>query len=310
VSAAYDVVTQRILEALDRGVVPWRKPWRSRGPANRATGRPYRGVNPMLLELSEQPSRWWLTYRQAQQLGGQVRKGEKHTKVVLWKPLDPKRAADTDGHGGDSDPADEGRRRFMLRYYRVFNLAQVAGIDPPDDDDQPVFEPIEQAARIVADMPGPPAIAHGGSRAYYSPFADRVKLPDPADFHTPAGYYATAFHELVHSTGHKTRLDRDLTNPAARFGTDPYAREELIAEIGAAMLCAHAAIDNDQQVQATASYLANWSERVRTDRRLVVAAASRAQKAADLILDRHPDQPHDERTAAADGDVAPAALAA
>lgn len=261
----YESVTDRIVAALEEGVVPWRQPWVGGGPVNVRTGRPYRGVNTFLLGISKYGDPRWGTYKAIREVGGNVRKGEKATWIVLWKPV--KKRAETE---------DEQGSYLLLRQYAVFNAEQADGL--PAFVTEYEHEPIERAQMVVAGYVPGPAVLYGGGAASYSPAKDLVRCPDLGQFTTPEAFYSTLYHELVHSTGHEKRLNR--LEPAL-FGTDPYAREELVAEMGAAMLCGVAGIDNQDE---SASYVAGWLERLRNDRKLVVQAAAQAQKAADLIL--------------------------
>lgn len=266
----YDIVTDKILEALDRGAVPWHKPWSAGIPRNAVTNRPYHGINTVLLGMSPYPDQRWLTYKQATQLGGNVRKGERSTLVVFWKQLQ----VDDDGEATKTIP--------LLRYFNLFNVAQCDGLSlgpiPANN-----VEPIAAAAAIVDGMPNPPSITHdGGDSAYYRPSNDSIHLPAMATFHSAGEYYSTTFHELAHSTGHESRLNRHgLETGIAPFGSAVYSKEELAAEFGAAFLCAKAGIDNT--LDNSAAYIAGWSKALRSDDRLVITAASQGQKAADYI---------------------------
>lgn len=262
----YGAVTERILAALEEGVVPWKKPWVGGGPINVRSGRPYRGINVFLLGLSVYADPRWGTYKAVQEVGGQVRKGEHGTQVILWKPVTKR--AKKDGE------VDETYR--LLRSYKVFNAEQCDNL--PEFQTEFDNEPIERAQAIVDGYEAGPGILLGGGRASYSPAKDLVRCPELGQFRTAEGFYGTLYHELVHSTGHEKRLAR--IEPAL-FGTDPYAREELVAEMGAAMLCGIAGIDNEDE---SASYVGGWLKALQNDRKLVVTAAAAAQKAADLIL--------------------------
>lgn len=284
-NGAYKVITDRILEHLAAGVVPWRRPWYvapGEGPRN-VRGTFYRGINVMLLECAGYDSPYWLTFGQAKHMGGSVKKGERGTPVVFWKWIDRKRRpADDD----DDEQNTRGGGRFpLLRYYTVFNLRQTKAIPDPgetieeSDGKRPAVPPIEAAEAIVAGYPSPPSIANGSRRACYSPTDDAVRMPDRDLFESGEAYYSTLFHELTHSTGHAGRLNRKF---GARFGNQPYAREELVAELGAAFLSGRAGIET--QIEASASYLENWIKALTGDPKLIVTAAAQAQKAADLIL--------------------------
>jgi antirestriction protein ArdC len=223
-------------------------------------------------------SPYWLTYNQARELGGHVRKGEKGMAVLLWKPSDRKGSGE-----GEQAPADgNDRRRLYVTTYTVFNLDQTEGVQVPARLTRPVpqVDPIESAERIVASYAKGPTIVHGGDRACYFPSADRVNVPHAGAFHSREHYYSVLFHELTHSTGHESRLARDLGGMG-----DAYAQEELIAELGAAFLTNAAGIENPATLEDSSSYLRFWLGKFRDDKgQSLVKAASAAQRAADLIL--------------------------
>lgn len=269
----YDRITERIIELLEQGTVPWHKPWKAKTawPRNLLTKKPYRGVNVFLLVSMSYESPFWLTFHQAQELGGSIRKGEKACPVVFWKRLEIEDAK-----------TGEAQRIPLLRIYHVFNTAQCEGLKAlPAADDLAVS--VTKPAEIMAHMPHPPALKHGMSRAYYSPSQDEVGLPHRERFETETGYFATLFHELVHSTGHKSRLHRATLVENTGFGSDPYSREELIAELGSAFLCGYAEIV-DRTIDNSAAYLESWLKQLKNDRTLIVQAAAQAQKAADYII--------------------------
>ena len=279
----YSIVTEKIMTALEAGTIPWRKPWADGGvPRNLISKKPYRGINYFLLGASKYVSPYWLTYKQAEELGGFVRKGEQSTLIVFWKV-----EARKDPEAQEGETSSKDGSRFILRYYRVFNLEQC---EIPADKlaKLPKIEtrenqPIESCARIVDEMPSRPALTHEGRQASYSSLTDSVTLPPMNLFGSPEEYYATAFHELSHSTGHKSRLNRDTITESSSFGSTVYSKEELVAEMGAAFLCAEAGI-SASVIENQAAYVAGWLKKLRDDRRLVVMAAAQAQKAADFIL--------------------------
>ena len=279
----YQIIADRIIAQLEAGAVPWHKPWAETGvPRSLTTKKPYRGINVFLLASMGYDSPWWLTWNQIKRLEGNVRKGEKACPVVFWKWHD---------RGAESEDGPEGKAvqgHPILRYYHVFNATQCDGMDdhiPPVEKDENEFSPIENADRIAGGMSNPPNLVHGYARACYAPSTDTVNMPRRPRFTSPDGYYATLFHELVHSTGHATRLARKGITEGTRFGSAEYSREELVAEMGAAFLCAHAGIDN-ATIDNAAAYIQGWLNRLRDDRRMVVVAAGQAQKAVDLILGR------------------------
>lgn len=280
----YQAVTDRILELMEQGTVPWRRPIKGNGgdgfPKNLTSGKQYRGVNVFLLAamswIKGYESSYWLTYKQAQQLEGHVKKGEKSSLVIFWKRLSV-----------EDKETSEKRIMPIIRHFNVFNADQCEGIMPPDrlppDENAEPFEPIAAAEKIVSDYQSPPEIEHGGRQAYYLPQEDKIKIAAAQDFHSREGYYATLFHELAHSTGHTKRLNRGIDEKLSIFGSADYSREELVAELGAAFLSATSGI-SPPTIEQSAAYLAGWSKQLQDDKKLIVVASGAAQRAADHIL--------------------------
>lgn len=271
----YSIVTERILDQLSKGVVPWRKPWSARPARNLVSQKPYRGINPFLLNQGF-ASEFWLTFAQANRLGGHIRKGEKSSLIVFWKQSKFTKQNEETGE-------DETRSGFLLRYFNVFNLCQTEGIaEKLGLSITATLEPsFDKAQSIVDGMKQRPAIERA-DKAYYSPATDSVGMPDRGLFSSQGEYFSTLFHELTHATGHKSRLGRFDGNEKHLFGSESYSREELVAEFGASFLCGTAGID--QTMENSAAYIAHWSKRLREDKKLLVSAASQAQKSADFIL--------------------------
>ena len=273
----YDRITERIMALLAQGTVPWHKPWKAKTgwPRNYVSKKPYRGINVFLLAAMSYESPFWLTFHQASQLGGTIRKGEKSCPVVFWKQFQV-----------EDEVSGEAKKIPLLRIYHVFNAAQCDGLKSISvtADITPLSAPTKPD-EIVAFMPKRPEIKHGMSKAFYSPREDIVAMPDRARFENEAGYFATLFHELVHSTGNESRLNRVTLAESSGFGSDPYCKEELIAEMGAAFLCGHAEII-ERTIDNSAAYLNGWLDRLRNDKMLIVQAAAQAQKATDFILGR------------------------
>ena len=273
--SVYDLITERIIAMLEAGTVPWRKPWQAKSgfPRNLVSGKPYRGINVFLLHAMSYESPFWLTFKQAQQLGGTVRKGEKACPVVFWKLLE---IEDRESHKIEKIP--------MIRFYYVFNTAQC---DRLKDIPAPVVEtPLSAPTKpeeIIAFMPQRPEIKYGMHKAFYSPAEDIIAMPDRERFENEAGFFSTLYHEAIHSTGHVSRLNRPTLTESAGFGSNPYCKEELIAEMGAAFLCGQAGI-GESTLENSAAYLQNWLEQLQNDKKLIVQAAAKAQKAADFIL--------------------------
>ena len=285
----YAKITARIVSALREGVVPWHQPWNAAQgrPRNLISGKPYRGVNVWLLS-GHGGSPFWLTYRQARQIGGHVNKGAKGTTVIFWKFMTRK--------GGEQDGLEDGERDrkergdyAMARAYTVFNATQCALPATWAERAQvgvPALAPAHTIAaceKIVAEMPRRPGIMHGGSAAFYRQRVDQVTMPEPGSFEAPELYYSILFHELTHATGHAARLHRATLVDAVRFGDTNYSKEELVAEMGAAFLCGVAGIEN-RTIDNSAGYVHGWLKKLSNDTRLLVQAASQAQRAADYIL--------------------------
>lgn len=280
----YEIVTDRIIRSLEQGVIPWQKPWNSNGnawPRNLITKKQYRGINVLLLACQGFSSPYWLTYNQTAVRGGQVKKGEKATPIVFWQ------VRDLDQSGAD-DRDDKQERMFVLRYYSVFNVEQTT-LEVPSTEPKQKIEPIAACAAAVDNWQQKPQLRLDNrfeNRAAYSPAMDEIKMPVIERFHSAEHYYATLFHELVHSTGHPSRLNRPGVANFDRFGSEQYSREELIAECGAAFLCGHTGITNESVERNAAAYLQNWITALKGDSRLIVSAAAQAQRAVDMILNQ------------------------
>jgi len=284
----YGIVTEKIISMLENGIVPWRRPWTSTGlPRNLVSKKLYRGVNVFLLSASKYVSPFWLTYRQANELGGHVRKDEESTLIVYWKADNVKQRTED---LAAEEAEGKTRRRFLLRYYRVFNVEQSelpqAVIDKLPKTETYQHDPIEAAEKIIAGMPNPPEIQHAGSKAFYSVASDRVTIPPRNLFESVEEFYATLDHELIHACGSPKRLNRESITEAAPFGSATYSREELVAELGGAYLCAEAGISN-AVIANQAAYVAGWLKKICDERRLLIHAAAQAQRAADYILNRN-----------------------
>ena len=282
------MITDRLIEGLTKAIetgecAPWNMPWNSKTggiPVNFKSKKRYRGINTLVLAMQRYESPTWLTYKQAQEKCGTVKKGEKATPVIFWQWLYK------DANGKTVKDRKLAVKSIpMLRYYSVFNIAQCEGVK--DTWEAPVeanHEPIKEAQSMVEAMPNAPKIEHQEARAYYRPSTDTVNMPRLGLFDSPESYHSTLFHELVHATGHKTRLDREgITSATANFGSEEYSKEELVAEMGAAMLCGICGLDNAKTEQNTISYLKSWIGKLKDDPSLAIAAGGQAQKAVDYI---------------------------
>jgi antirestriction protein ArdC len=281
--SVYEIITEKIIKQLESGVAPWRQPWTCQSPANLVTQKEYRGLNVFTLASRGFPSRFWLTFKQATNLGGRISKGQKSSPVIFWNLGDERQTTTQDG-------AKETSRPLLLRYYSVFNLSQAEGIDIPASllQETRTNDPIETCEQIVASMPNSPVFEQS-DKAWYSPSNDTVSMPARDLFHSAEEYYATEFHELAHSTGHAKRLHRENFDNPVSFGSESYSNEELVAEMTAAMLCGVAGIEQ-KTLENTAAYLKAWIARLKSDSRLLVSTASQAQKAADFIQGKPPHE--------------------
>jgi antirestriction protein ArdC len=265
----YQDVTNNVVNALEAGTVPWVKPWDGK-LRNGASGSGYRGINTLLLGSAPYGDPRWYTYNQANSLGAPIRRGEKASLVVFWKFIQ-KSAAAANGEDKGTIP--------IIRHYNVFNHTQVAWPEghkhavPP-----PSTEPAFDKAQALLDAAAP--AMEPRTLAAYAKMSDKVYMPDVQTFESPAHYWATLLHELVHWTGHKDRCDRDLSG---RFGEESYGMEELVAELGAAFLCAELGLPGKLQHE---SYIGSWLRTLKKDKRAIFAASRLAQQAADYLLDK------------------------
>jgi antirestriction protein ArdC len=277
-ASVFEIITEKILSHLDNGVIPWRKPWTGKAgiPRNLVTGKPYRGINLFLLMAECYSSPYWLTFRQVQDKGGSIKKGEKSSLVIFWKFRE---VEEIDKKTGEP----EKKEIPMLRYYRIFNILQTEGMDYPQPEASiNHLEPIAQAETLVEEYKDKPEIRHGFLRACYAPSEDLIKMPALNSFFNPEEYYSTLFHECVHSTGSPKRLDRPTLTESQGFGSESYAQEELVAEMGAAFLCGISGI-SQTTIENSAAYIQGWRDTIAKDPKLVIMAAAQAQKAVSYI---------------------------
>jgi len=268
----FKVITDRIIEQMENGIIVWEKPWISAGQCiSHTTGKPYSLLNQMMLNRPGE----YVTYKQCIEEGGHVRKGEKSSMVVFWKWL---KVMD--------DETQEEKEVPMLRYYNVFHIDQCKGITAKHNQPLPDnAQPDVTAETVIADYisrSGVKVIQEHGDRAYYRPSTDTITLPMMQQFKSTAEYYSTLLHEATYSTGHHTRLDR--LDKTAFFGTEQYSKEELIAEMGSAALVNHCGIETDHSIRNNAAYIQNWLQVLRNDKRFIVSASAKAEKAVNLIL--------------------------
>jgi antirestriction protein ArdC len=274
-NSAYQIVTDRILEQLDKGIIPWKKTWVGSPPINYVTRKPYQGINRLL--LSQNCGGEYLTFNQCKELGGFVKKGEKGHMIVFYKLLEKEKLV-----------GDEKTQHIpFLKYSTVFHISQCTGIESRlDDNRNSDIKPMHSGQNIIAHYIAQSGVNYmekeGNDRAFYSPADDKIVMPSMPQFDSTNSYYSTAMHECVHSTGHKTRFDR--LKDVAAFGSEAYSKEELIAEIGACFLMNEAGIDVAETFTNTIAYIQGWISKLKNDPKIIVTASSAAQKAADYIL--------------------------
>lgn len=270
----YEIITEKIIKKLEAGRIPWKKQWRSQGEQNLVSKKGYRGINLLLLSDSDFSSQYWLTFKQAQDLKGKVKKGEKGTQIVFWKIFQ-----EEDADGGEKD-----KKIFMLRYYTVFNLDQCEGIEMPKEERNEI-NPIATCEAIVKGYATMSTLkTNQQDKAFYNPREDFISLQNKNTFRSAEGYYSALFHEMVHSTGHEARLNRfDSKTYKRPFASTDYSKEELIAELGNAYLCAEAGIDNTELTN-NAAYIQSWLQALKNDKKLLFSASSQAIKATNYIL--------------------------
>jgi antirestriction protein ArdC len=269
----YQQVTDSIIAELEKGAAPWVKPWRADHTAdkNYVSGKAYKGINRLLLGMASMARGFsspnWASYKQWQESGAQVNKGEKGTHIVFFKPIAGKKNEQT----GEAESG-----YCVIRGYTVFNATQTnLSVSAPAVPESK-FNPIAACEQFIVNTGA--MISHGGDAAFYMPSQDRIQLPNKTAFDCEASYYATAFHELTHWTGSDKRLNRDLSK--GRYGNPEYAFEELVAEIGAAFTCADMGIQGELR---HAGYIQSWLKACRSDSKAIFKAAALAQKAADYL---------------------------
>lgn len=270
-NSIYQDVTNSIIEQLEKGAIPWVKPWRADGSADKnfISQKPYQGVNRLILGMSSMMQGFtnpaWASYKQWESLGAYVKKGEKGTRIVFYSPISK-----------ENKQTGEKENYACLKAYTVFNASQIEGLEityvEPEKGEFTANELAEQRIVKTGAM-----ISHGSDAAFYMPSQDRIQLPHKSAFDNESSYYATAFHELTHWTGSESRLDRNLKG---RFGDPKYAFEELVAEMGAAFLCADYGIQGELR---HAGYIQSWLKALKDDSKAIFKASALAQKAADYV---------------------------
>ena len=278
----YAVVTNRIIELLEQATVPWQKPWTGAGmPVNLISKRPYRGINLWLLLSLNYERNLFLTWDQVKKLGGSVNAGEHGHVIIYWK-----NSTKDDGAESSKEKKDD-KKPPVLLYYKVFNVAQCRELPSTLIEPLPLSElsPITECETLIATMPDCPAIKYKEQEAYYNIGEDFINMPKKKSFKTVESYYATLFHELVHSTGHEKRLNRPSITEMAEFGSELYSIEELVAELGSAYLSGFCGII-EGQIKSSAAYMEGWLGKLKGDKKFIVKASGMAQRAVDFIINK------------------------
>lgn len=275
----YESITNKILEQLSKGIIPWQRPWHGglEGAKSYVTGKPYSLLNQLLLGREG----YYLTWKQISDLGGTVKKGCKSNIVVFYKMTKTTETKMVDG-----EIKEEEKLIPVLRYYTVFHEEDCEGIPMKGDKEEPksTLTPVEEAEKVVEGYYGREACKLNielSNRAFYSPSGDYVTVPSMEQYDIVEEYYSTLFHETTHSTGHSSRLNRDMTG---HFGSDSYSKEELVAELGAAFLVQKCGMDSAKAFKNSVAYIQSWSKKFKEDKKLIVSAASKAEKAVKFIL--------------------------
>jgi len=280
--SVYEIITEQIINKLEQGVVPWHCPWNKHdmNPTNLISNKSYNGLNIFLLAMQGYESQYWLSYKQAKSVGGNVKKGEKVSILTFWNINESK------------DKEGEKKEYAILKYYRVFNIEQCENIDHKRVEEERKkienfevidFSPIVSAESIASSYKKSPEVKHQGQRACYNKVSDLILMPNKNTFHNEQEYYSTLFHEMGHSTGHKNRLNRDTLENFAAFGDPVYSKEELVAEFCASFLSAEAGILN-HTVENSAAYIKGWSKKLRSNPKIIIEASRYGRHAAEYIL--------------------------
>lgn len=267
-SKVYEIVTNQIIERLEEGTIPWRRPFQSHIAVNWQTQRSYRGINTILLPEGE-----YATFNQIKKAGGKIKKGEKSRIAIFWKLLEK-----------ENKKTEETEHIPIARYYRVFEInTQVEGLESRRKIIEYDNDPIEEAEKIKKNYMDRPTFSFKSVGAWYRPSQDHINVPPIKEFENVNEFYSVMFHEMIHSTGHRSRLNREGVTEEIKFGSERYSKEELIAEIGASILCSHTGIIHET-IDNSASYISHWLKVLKEDNRFIVNVAQQAQKAVDYIL--------------------------
>lgn len=276
----YEMVTDRIIEQLENGVIPWQKPWTGskNGAYNRVSMKPYSILNQMILQHSGE----YATFKQWTEAGGHIRKGARSEIVTFWKMQLVEEE--------EEDGTKVKKQIPLLRYYNVFHISQVDGVEPKEKMELQEHEPIEEAERVKLEYMEREDLQiyeRITDKAFYAPTFDYIEVPCKEQYERIEEFYSTLFHEMIHSTGHYTRLNRLESGASARFGSAIYSKEELIAEIGSAMVLNRLEIETEKTFKNSTAYIQSWLRVLRNDNKFIVSASSRAEKAVKYILNEN-----------------------
>lgn len=274
---AYEMVTNRIIEQLENGVIPWQKPWSGThsGAYNRISNKPYSLLNQMILKHNGE----YATFKQWSDLGGKIRKGEKSEVVVFWK-IQP---FEEENENGEKVI----KQIPLLRHYNVFHISQVDGVEPKEQLKISDLEPIEEAEKIKTDYMNREHLKifeKVTNKAFYTPTFDYIEVPCKEQYQNIEEFYSTLFHEMIHSTGHKSRLNRSDMQGIVRHGSEKYSKEELTAELGSATLINMLGIETEKSFRNSSAYIQNWLQALKNGNKFIVSASSKAEKAVKYIL--------------------------
>ena len=272
-SVSYEIITEQLLSAMQGGIIPWRKTWSGTSLCNAFNKNPYKGINTLILGMAPFSDHRWATWNQIEANGGNVKKGQEklYTRIVLWNFSTKK-----DKQGNEKSIP-------FLKYFRVYNVEQCENLNLPEIVTDETRDTISEAETIVEGYADCPEIK-GAQNAWYNPSEDVIGIPDIIRFDSSDAYYATLFHEMAHSTGHKSRMNRSEVVNATYFGSNDYSKEELVAEFTAYFLCNACGIQNDRIMENTTAYLQSWSKVLKNDPKMAVQCAGIAQKVADYVL--------------------------
>lgn len=275
--SVYEMITERIIEQLENGVIPWQKLWSGThsGAYNRISNKPYSLLNQMILKHNGE----YATFKQWSDLGGKIRKGEKSEVVTFWKIQQIEEI--------NEDGEKTIKQLPLLRYYNVFHISQVDGVEPKEDLKISDLEPIEEAEKIKLDYMNREHLKifeKVTNDAFYLPIQDYIQVPCKEQYQNIEEFYSTLFHEMIHSTGHKSRLNRPDMQGIVKHGSEKYSKEELTAELGSAMIINILGIETEKSFKNSSAYIQNWLQVLKNDNKFIVSASSRAEKAVKYIL--------------------------